>query len=57
MRVRILTAMPGLPAGTVLEMDDARASGLIGRGDAEVTKDKVTRQVEKAETATADPTK
>ena len=57
MRVRILTASRECPAGTVCELDDARAQALIGRGDAEVTKDAVTRKAQKAETATNDPTK
>ena len=57
MRVRILTAMPGFPAGTVTEVDDAQGRAWLGTGSVEETKDKVTRDKPKAETATNDPTK
>ena len=56
-RVRVLTASRQYPAGVVVEMDETDANALIGRGDAEVTKDSVTRKAPKAETADADPTK
>lgn len=56
-RIRILTGKPGFPAGTVTEMEESDAARWLGTGDGEETKDRVTRQAGKAETATADPTK
>ena len=61
MRIRVLTAKPGLPAGTVIDVSDAEGKAWLmpdgTAGDGEVTKDSVTRQTAKAEKATADPTK
>lgn len=49
MRVRILTARPGHPAGSVADLDDAVAQALLARGDAEL------ERVPAVETAMAEP--
>ena len=53
MRVRILTAAPGFPSGSLADLDEATAAAWVGTGRAERVSEPV-RQVE-AEQATAEP--
>lgn len=50
MRIRILTSRDGHPCGAEVEIDDARATDLIGAGDAEA----IALPAAPLETATAD---
>lgn len=50
MRVRVLTGMSGYPAGTVVEVEDARAVTWLGQGIAEAV-----RHEEHIEQETAEP--
>lgn len=55
MQVRILTARPGYLSGAVVDLDEATARVLIGRGDAEPVATVPDRRVVPVETATAEP--